>query len=291
VISDPEVPGVPVRRPSVAFQGEHGAFSEEAILEHFRGEAHPLPRRTFADVGEGVRSGAADLGLLPVENTLAGSVQGSHDVLAEGGLQVRGEVVLPIRHFLMGVPGARIDEVRRVLSHPVALAQCTRYFRAHPEVDAVAVHDTAGAAQEVARTGDRGSAAIAPRAAAARYGLEILASDLQDRNDNQTRFYLIAREGEDRVALPVRGDGPFRTVVLLELANRPGALVRVLLPFADRGVDLTRIESRPTGDPWTYRFLLELRVDVQDPAAQAALEEARAYTTVLRVLGSFPMAV
>jgi prephenate dehydratase len=217
-------------------------------------------------------------------------VQGSHDVLAEGGLTIVGEIVIAIRLFLLGVPGAREDQLRRILSHPVALAQCTRYLRAHPRAEAVAVHDTAGAAQEVARVGDREVAAISPRGAAERYGLAVLASDLQDRSDNQTRFYVVCREEAlaDRLTPPA--EGPYRTVVLLELQDRPGALLSVLQPFASRGIDLSRIESRPARTPWRYRFLLELRVNAEDPAARDALAEARDVTTVLRVLGSFPLA-
>ncbi len=308
--------------PTVAFQGEHGAFSEEALLDHFRGRARPLPCRSFSLVGDAVRSREADFGLLPVENTLAGSVQGSHDVLMEGGITIVGEVILPIRHFLMGVHGVREGDLRRVLSHPVALAQCTRYFRDRPGVQAMAVHDTAGAAREVAQLGDPTVAAIAPSGAAGRYGLAILAGDLQDRPDNQTRFYVVQREtgGGDG---PSAGDGPpaadgspaaggpsaadhppratdatgasrpdtpaFRSVVLLELEDRPGALLRVLEPFARKGIDLSRIESRPAGDPWRYRFLLEIRVDARTPPARAALQEVEGETTRLRLLGSFPM--
>jgi prephenate dehydratase len=277
--------------PIVAFQGEHGAFSEEAILQHFNGRARPLPRRTFLDVGEAVRDGDADLGLLPVENTLAGSVQGSHDVLLDGGLTITAEVILPIRHFLMGVPGASEDRIHRILSHPVALAQCLRYLRARTDAEALPVHDTAGAAMEVARVGDPGVAAIAPRGAAERYGLEILASDLQDRADNQTRFYLLQREGDPPHAIAFGEGRSLRTVVLLELVDQPGALVRVLLPFAEHGVDLSRIESRPAGDPWCYRFLLELRGRAGDLCLQQALEQAAEGTTALRVLGSFPAAM
>jgi prephenate dehydratase len=278
------------RIPTVAFQGEHGAFSEEALLTHFGGRALPLPRRDFQAVGEAVLGAEADFGILPVENTLAGSVQGSHDVLAEGGLTIVGEIVIAIRLFLLGVPGAREDQLRRILSHPVALAQCTRYLRAHPRAEAVAVHDTAGAAQEVARVGDPEVAAISPRGAAERYGLSVLASDLQDRSDNQTRFYVVCPEEAlaDRLMPPA--EGPYRTVVLLELQDRPGALLSVLQPFASRGIDLSRIESRPARTPWRYRFLLELRVNAEDRAARDALAEAREVTTVLRVLGSFPLA-
>ncbi len=292
--------------PVVAFQGEHGAFSEEALLDHFAGRARPLPCRGFGDVGDAVRRGKADFGLLPVENTLAGSVQASHDVLMEGGVTITGEVILRIRHFLMGVSGTREDEVERVLSHPVALAQCTRYLRERPRIQAMAVHDTAGAAREVSQRGDPAVAAIAPFGAAARYGLAVLAGDLQDRPDNQTRFYVVrsvapplvrSEEGERGLLPEAEGSSgtheseiqAFRTVVLLELKDRPGSLLRVLAPFSERGIDLARIESRPAGEPWRYRFLLELRLDARTPPGRAALQEVERESTRLRVLGSFPM--
>jgi prephenate dehydratase len=276
--------------PGVAFQGEHGAFSEEALLGYFSGRARPLPRRDFQAVGEAVLGGEARYGILPVENTLAGSVQGSHDVLAEGGLAIVGEIVIAIRLFLMGIPGAREQDLRRILSHPVALAQCTRYLRGHPHAQAVAVHDTAGAAQEVARAADPTLGAIAPRGAAERYGLAVLAPDVQDRPDNQTRFYLVCREETALETVVPDESGAYRTVVLLELQDRPGALVAVLAPFASRGIDLSRIESRPSRTPWRYRFLLELRVHEGEPRAQEALDEASRASTELRVLGSFPVA-
>jgi prephenate dehydratase len=283
--------------PTVAFQGEHGAFSEEALLGHFGGCAEPIPRRDFQGVGEAVLTGDAELGILPVENTLAGSVQGSHDVLVEEGLTIVGEIVIPIRLFLLGVPGAREDDLRRVLSHPVALAQCSRYLRARPRLEAVAVHDTAGAALEVARQADVGMAAVAPRAAAERYGLTVLAADLQDRDDNQTRFYLVQREGcatdGDRAHDDDRSPDPearFRTVVLLELEDRPGALLAALQPFASSGIDLSRVESRPGRSPWRYRFLFELRGRADAPRVREALSEASRTCTAFRVLGSFLVA-
>jgi len=279
------------RTPTVAFQGEHGAFSEEALLGHFQGRAHPLPRRDFRGVGQAVLTGEAELGILPVENSLAGSVQGAHDVLTGGGVTIVGEVTIPIRLFLLGVPGAREEALRRILSHPVALAQCTRYLRGHPHAEAVAVHDTAGAAQEVARLADPEVAAVAPRGAAERYGLQVLASDLQDREDNQTRFYVVRRADDPAAAeppAPVQDGASFRTVVLLELTDQPGALVKVLAPFAARGIDLSRIESRPAATPWRYRFLLELRARASDPATREALDEARGVASEFRVLGSFP---
>jgi prephenate dehydratase len=274
-------------RPVVAFQGEHGAFSEEALRAFFGSAADPLPRRDFRAVVDAVEKGEAAFGVLPVENTLAGGVGGAWDALADSALEVVGEVVRPIRLYLMGVVGARADRLERILSHPVALAQCTRFLDAHPHADAVAVHDTAGAAQEVARQGSPRLAAVAPLAAAERYGLEVLAADLQDRPDNQTRFFVVRREGGEG-GLPTATHDAWSTVLLVEAQDRPGALLRLLEPFATRGIDLSRIESRPAKEPWRYRFAMELRADASHPETLAALNEVREKSSAFRLLGSFP---
>lgn len=283
--------------PRVAFQGEPGAFSEEAIREYFGPAAIPVPCREFRDVGVALRSGATDLALLPIENTLAGAVVGSYDVLAGGGVEIIGEVILPIRHFLLGVPGSSLEGVRRVLSHPVALAQCTRFLAEHREIEAVAVHDTAGAAREVAERGDPKIAAIAPRGAAERYGLEPIAGDLQDRSDNQTRFLVLVRRDDEEVpgdgkatssTEPVQRDsGPWKSMLIAEMDNQPGALVALLTPFAERGVNLSALECRPGGEPWTYRFFIELTTDLNAGEARAALEEARERAVRMTTLGVF----
>lgn len=273
--------------PRVAFQGEAGAFSEEAVYAAFGEDAEPVPCREFRDVAAAVDSGAVDLGLLPIENSLAGSVTGSYDVLVHSDLQVIREVTRPIRHFLLGAPGSTLVDVRRVISHPVALAQCTRFFAERPWMQAVAVYDTAGAARDVAAAGDPALAAVASRQAGRRYGLEILAEDLQDRADNQTRFLAVARPGTARPAEGGDADG-WKTMVVAETPNRPGALLELLQPFARRGVNLTKIESRPGDEPWTYRFFLELDGRAGAPSVDEALDEIGRGGHTLRVLGSFP---
>lgn len=293
--------------PRVAFQGELGAFSEEAVRRYFGPAATPVACRDFAEVGRAVASGSVARGLLPVENTLAGSVVAAYDVLLAHRFRIVGEVVSPIHHCVLGVPGATLEGVTRVISHPVALAQCTRFLAARPGMEAVAVYDTAGAAQEVARTGSPALAAIAGRGAAARYGLDVLAADVEDRPDNQTRFLVVARrEGADESedASPAASDdesgdaaptasrggaaGAMKTVLVVETANEPGALVRVLAPFAERGINMTKLESRPTGEPWRYRFLIDLDANAHEPSAAAALDVAGAHASRLDVLGSFP---
>lgn len=309
--------------PRVAFQGEAGAFSEEALVAHFGGGVEPLPCRDFDGVGSRVRSGEAGYGVLPVENSLAGSVQGAYDVLAAGGLTIVGEIILPIRHFLLGCTGARLEQIRRVTSHPVALAQCVRFLSGRPEIEVVAVYDTAGAAREVARGGDPAVAAVASRGAGDRYGLEVLAADIQDRDDNQTRFFVVRPAGDGAVGQepapgsaapsadmppgsePVLAPAPagraspsagevekprWKSVLLIELEDRPGALLRVLEPFAERKISLSKLESRPAEVPWRYRFILELRAHLGDPAAKDAVAEVRRRSDSLAVLGSFAAA-
>lgn len=273
----------------VAFQGELGAFSEEAVRVFFGAGAEPVARREFADVAAAVVRGEVDYGLLPVENTLAGSVVASYDVLATQPLRIVGEVVTPIHHCVLGLPGARLDGVARVLSHPVALAQCTRFLAARPAVQALAVYDTAGAARDVAGGGDPTVAAIAGRGAAERYGLRVLAADVEDRPDNQTRFLVVApRAATDAEPLATPHGGAMKTALLVETANAPGALVGVLAPFAARGINLSKLESRPTGEPWRYRFLIDFDADARGDDAVAALAEAGRHAARLDVLGTFP---
>lgn len=278
-------------RPRVTYQGEPGAFSEEAALSWF-GEAECEPRSTFRQVAEAVVNREADAGVLPVENTLAGGVAPAYDVLGSLPLTVVGEVVRPIRMCLLGLRGARIPELRRVESHPVALAQCGSFLTQHPAIEAVVVHDTAGAARLVAERGDPTVAAIASAWAAERYGLEVLAEGVQDRDDNRTRFFVVTRDeplpGPWNRPAPAPG-APWKTALLIETENRPGGLVSALLPLAERGVNLTNLEARPGGDPWTYRFFLDVSAPDQ-PTVDAALEEVARATSRFRVLGRFPAA-
>ncbi|MBW3554592.1 MAG: ACT domain-containing protein [Gemmatimonadetes bacterium] len=272
-----------VRR--VAFQGELGAFSEEAVRALYGEAVEPVPFREFRDAAEAVAAGRVDAAVLPVENSIAGSVGPAYDVLLSLPLRVIGEVVRPIRHCLLGVPGAAREGVRRAVSHPVALAQCTEFLYARPDIEAVAVYDTAGAAREVAAAGDPAVAAIASRLAGERYGLDVLAADIQDRDDNQTRFYAVVAEAAGAEPEPVGAER--KTALVLETRNRPGALVTVLQCFAEHGINLTKLESRPGPEPWSYRFILEL-VSADAAAEAAAVQEAGGAAVSLRVLGRFP---
>ncbi|HED04867.1 MAG TPA: prephenate dehydratase [Candidatus Fraserbacteria bacterium] len=270
----------------VAFQGEVGAYSHEAILRHYGPAAQPLPCRSFAAVFEQISAGQADRGLVPIENSLTGSIYPVYDLLAQQPLAIVGEVTLPIEHALLGLPGSTLAQIRRVYSHPQALGQCQRFLRELP-LEALAHYDTAGAARWVAQVGDPANAAIAGRLAAERYGLEILASGIATSPRNTTRFFLLASRPEQRSG----GPGPFKTSLLIETADRPGALYHALGCFVRQGVNLTKLESRPLGTQnWRYRFYLDLEGHADDPPVAQALEELRAEVLSLRLLGSYPRA-
>lgn len=270
---------------SVAFQGEPGAFSEEAIRALLGDAVTPLPQLDFEDVGQALRRGEADRGMLPVENSIAGSVNASYDLLASGDFRVLAQVVRPIRLCLAARPGTGIADVRRILSHPVALGQCQRLLRELDRVEAIATRDTAGAAREVAELRVAGVAAVAPLAAAHRYGLDVLRPEVQDRPDNQTRFLLITTRPADGITAP-QGAGR-RALLLIDLPDEPGALARVLEPLAQHGVNLTSIHSRPAGSPWTYRFFIEAEALDATAGLGPALDLVRTRARRVELLGRF----
>ena len=275
---------------TVAYQGEPGAFGEEAVLAWFGDAVTPVPMPTFSAVCAAVESGATDGGVLPLENSLAGTVGDALDALATGSQRVVGEILLPIRHQLLVLPGVATQDVRRVSSHWQALAQCDRYLSEH-SWHVVPVADTAGAAREVAASGDPTGAAIASRAAAERYGLEIAAADVHDADHNVTRFaVLVAADAEAPApAGPLAPVGGGReTLLTFETGHRPGDLYRALGSFAEAGINLSRIESRPSGEaPWRYRFLVQVSGDADAGPLRDALVGMRPHTSSMRVLGSF----
>jgi len=273
-----------VKNTRVAFQGERGAFSEEAAVK-LLGESIALaPRPTFEAAFNAIRDGVADYVLAPIENSLAGSIHRSYDLLVESGLSIVAEVIIPIVHNLIAVPGAKFEEISVVESHPVALAQCERFFSAHPRLKRIATEDTAGSVRDVVRAGDRTRAAIAGRRAAAIYGGVILREHLEDNPENYTRFLLLA-------ALPAVPQNADKLSLVFGLPNKPGALYHALEPFARRNLNLLKIESRPVhGRPWQWRFYLDLQASSRDPEVAAALAELEERVVELRVLGSYPSA-
>ena len=274
------------RSPRVGFQGELGAYSEEAVRQAIGVDATPVPYRGNAEVAEAVATGDVDFGVLPIENTLVGSVIPTYDaILAAPNVHVSGETLLPIHHCVLAPPGATLATLRTIESHPVALGQCAHFFTTHPRIEARAAYDTAGAARDVAGAQDPARGAIASRIAAQRYRLNVLAADVEDRADNTTRFLVLSRTP---TSLP---DGVrARTMLIASTQNVPGALLRLLAPFAEREVNLVKLESRPTGEPWTYRFILEMEHASGDARAEEAIELARKGTVALRVVGTYAAA-
>jgi prephenate dehydratase len=268
----------------VSFQGERGAFSEEAAVKLLGEDIQLVPRPTFESLYSSIQDGLADFILAPIENSLAGSVHRSYDLLIASGLHIQAEVVIPIVHNLIGIPGATFERITQVSSHPVALAQCERFFASHPGIKKVTVDDTAGSVQEAIRVGDPTKVGIASRRAAAVYGGVILREHLEDHPENYTRFLLLATSGEI-------SDDADKLSLVLYLAHKPGSLCRVLNAFAERNMNLLKIESRPIpGTPWSYCFYLDLQASLEDANARAALDELQNYADSVKILGCYPQA-
>lgn len=268
----------------IAFQGELGSFSDEAIQQLYGGDVQRLPYRDFADVTASVASGVADRGVLPIENTMAGSIAGAHDAIsAMENLHVVGETVVAVHHCLLAAPSTTFDQITTVLCHPIALAQCQKFFAEHPQLEVHPSYDTAGAAMDVSKVADPAFAAVASRRAALHYSLQILRSDIEDRADNQTRFLAFSR-----APMPLPDGTPVRTMFVVTTGDAPGSLLNVLTPLATHGVSIRRLESRPTGEPWTYRFFIEFDHCVGDKHADAAIHEIGARSATARLLGTFP---
>jgi prephenate dehydratase len=264
----------------VAYQGESGAFSERAVLVLFP-DAEPMPCDTIRLTFSRVTSGEADFGVVPVENSQAGSVNETYDLLLRSSLvKVVGEVVIRVDHALLAPPGARLEGIRRAYSHWQALAQCEEFLTSH-HIDPVPVHDTAGGARMIAERKRTDEAAIASVEAGSRLGLTVLAEHIQTYPDNFTKFGVIGTKDAglgtaDKTSLVMTGD------------DRPGSLFRALKPFADRAINLTKLESRPRrGAPFEYVFYIDLDGSAEDIHIAEALDEVRLHTSMLKVLGSY----
>jgi prephenate dehydratase len=268
----------------VAYQGEPGAYSDEAVSALFE-EAEAVGFATFRLTFEALTMGAVEVAVLPVENSSAGVVQEVSDLLWElPGLRVVREHVHPVRHCLLGWPGP----VERALSHPQALAQCDAYLHSR-QIRPVAYHDTAGAARAVSEQRQPGTAAIASKAAAARYGLYVLAESIQDDSENRTRFVVIER---GQPARPHEAGTGHKCSLAFVTAHQPGGLSHALDCFARRGVNLTRLDSRPMkGRPFEYRFYLDFAVNGNAEAAEAALSDLEEASAEIRLFGTYPVSV
>jgi prephenate dehydratase len=278
----------PTAQPTiVGYPGRDGAHSAAACDRLFPEGAELVPLPTFAAVTQATADGTIDVGVLPIESSLAGPVAETHDLLYESPLAITGETVLPIRHFLVGPEKVSLEHVRAVHSHPVALDQCRMLLAAMPEATAIAAATTADAAAHVAEKGDPTEVAIASERAARLHGLEVVAEDVGDHPEAFTRFVSVATH----MRLDVNGK-PWRTAFSFVTDHQPGALHRAIEPFARHRIDLLQLVSRPIPQsPWRYRFDAVLTGHPLDPVVRETLTELRGQTRLLRVFGSYPAEV
>jgi len=273
----------------IAIQGELGSFSHEAALKACP-EATLLPCALSAEVFSALSAGAADAAMIPIENSLAGSVLEHYDLLLSHDVAVESEWLLRIRHNLIGVPGATLDRIRQAYSHPVALAQCRRFFQEHPAIEAVAYYDTAGSVKQLMELRDPGLAAIASAQAATHYGGQILQPGIEDNAENYTRFFLLRTR--TFLAAKTRAEigpdpHPDKVSLAFTVENRPGSLVEALQVFAGLGTNVTRLESRPVpGRPWEYVFYTDYQLG-EPSTADVALEMLAKHCSMVRELGRY----
>jgi prephenate dehydratase len=268
----------------IAFQGERGAYSEQAIIQHLGPSAEPVPRPYLKDVFDSIESGDADLGLVPVENTLEGSIVQTYDLLNERSLKARFEVILRVVHCLIANHGVSLDMVKRVYSHPQALGQCRRYLEEN-DFEPAAAYDTAGSVKMLKEEGLMDSAAIASCRAAEVYDMAVLAHGIETNDENYTRFLLIGFEDHP----PTSND---KTSISFIVDHRPGTLYNALKAFAENGIDLTKIESRPqVGKPWEYIFFIDVAGHISEQKIRLAVDELKSSSRSVKILGSYPRAV
>ncbi len=268
---------------SVAFQGEPGAYSEEAALKYFGPRAVTNPCPSLEDVFKAVESGEVQFGMIPMENSIEGSVSRSYDLVLESNLMVSGELNLRVNHCLVGNPGATLDGIRRVYSHPQALGQCSNFLR-QLKLELIPASDTAGSVKLIKAQGVKDGAAIASERAATIYGMKILARDIMDNPNNFTRFFALGRHD----ALQ---SGEDKTSVVFAVKHKPGALYEFLRILAERKINLTKIESRPTRKKaWEYNFYLDFEGHREDANIRAALPALEEQTLFFKILGSYPRA-
>lgn len=277
---------MPAADRSIAYAGEPGAFAEDAVLAAF-GDVPRIALGSFRGVFEAVAARDAAAGVVPIENVINGTVRENYDLLVEFDLAIHGEVMVPVRLCLAALPGQRLDDIERVYSHIQALGQAETFLRSRPW-QLLSTYNTAGAGKTIADSGERAAAAVLSPRAAALFGLEPLADEIGDLPGNRTRFLVLA---PPRAAVPDLLDPPAhrRTTLVVAVRNEPGTLLAVLRVIADHGLNMRKLESRPSRErAWEYVFWIDLDGDVSDPAMAAALDEVRGVTTMTRVLGSYP---
>ncbi len=272
----------------IAYAGEPGAFAEDAVLAAF-GDAERVSLGGFREVFEIVAAGDAAAGVVPIENVINGTVRENYDLLLEHELEIRGEVVVPVALCLASLPGQRLEDIERVYSHIQALGQAEAFLRRRPW-QLLTTYNTAGAGKAIADRSERGAAAVLSPRAAGLFGLEILADGIGDLPGNRTRFVVVARPGSGPLALRTTGTR-HRTTLVVAVRNEPGTLLAVLRVIAAHGLNMHKLESRPSRErAWEYVFWIDLDGDVADPAMATALDELATVTTMRRVLGSYPAA-
>ncbi len=270
-----------MKRSSISFQGEPGAFSEQAAVAFFGTSCRPVPRPNFRDVFTDVAKGTSSAGIIPIENSLFGSVHQNFDLLQEFPLSIIGEVKLRIRMNLITLPGTKLADVRDVFSHPQALGQCDRFLRSLKRTALHQFYDTAGAAKMIAEQQLEYAAAIASAQAARHYGLKILKRGIETDHRNFTRFIVLSKK-------PVRAGRPAKMSIIFATRHQPGSLVRCLSYFSDRRINLLKIESRPfVGKPWEYLFFADLATDGRSRDFTDALGELRQSASFIKILGSY----
>lgn len=272
----------------VAFQGEPGAYSEQAVFNYF-GDVETVPCESFDVMFDSVVSGTSDAALAPIENSLAGSIHQNYDLLLRHDLHIVGEYFLRVQHCLIAMPEAKMDDIKKAISHPQALGQCAAYLRSRG-IKSETVYDTAGSVKMLKESGALDTAAIASRRAAEIYGMKILQEGIEDNAENYTRFLAVGRESTVPAALSEsKGMGEAKTSIVFTLKNVPGSLFKAMSVFALRDIDLTKIESRPLqGKPWEYLFYVDFIGSIHDDTSKRALDHLGEYALMLRVLGSYP---
>lgn len=274
-------------RVRVAYQGVSGAFSDQAARRHFADryrEVEPIGYITFEQAAEAVEKGTADYAILPIENTTAGSINDTYDVLAHKDLHIVGEEVLHIEHCLMAPGKVKLENIRRILSHPQAIAQCSRFLASLPRCRVESYHDTAMAAKKVKEENDLSQAAIASAWAAEIYDLHIIKRGIANQPENYTRFVVVARE-------PVEVDPQIRSKTSLVFAtpHEKGALIRCLKILEEHNINMTKLESRPRPrKPWQYQFFLDVEGNIQDPIVEKALKKMENQSVYMKILGCYP---
>lgn len=278
-------------RHKVSFQGELGAFSQVAARQLAGDDFIPVPLPAFQEVFESVASGKCHAAVIPIENTLHGSIHENYDHLLRYDLPIRGETFVRIVHNLIAAQGVRFTDIKRIYSHPVALNQCRQFFESHPGVERVPFYDTAGSVKMLMEQSLKDAGAIASAAAADIYGAKILRKSIEDDRENYTRFFLLERPKRSAKSAAAQPGVKYKTSLVFTVRNVAGALFRSLSAFALRDLNMTKIESRPLrGKPWEYLFYLDFIGHKDDPVARNALGHLAELADMLRVLGCYPVA-